>query len=172
MDSLRDPENGVSYFLSVLRPYFIKDNEHVFLWRFLKFFNKRRGHSDITMWIPTFVIEQKRLVDTWMDLAPTCVDFNDASYRNYLVSEHQRLTQASKATYDQLFWEYTHNPNNAFLPRDGQGNLIAPVWQPPDPLDPNLQANLDHYNSNFINPPHRQRFPIGEHLMAHITCEL
>ena len=56
-DSPRDPENGVSYFLSVLRPHFIKDNEHVFLWRFLKFFNKRRGHSDITMWIPTFVIE-------------------------------------------------------------------------------------------------------------------
>ena len=28
--SLRDPENGVSYFLSVLMPYCIKDNEHVF----------------------------------------------------------------------------------------------------------------------------------------------
>ena len=31
MTQLKDPDTGVSYFLSVLRPHFIKDNEHVFL---------------------------------------------------------------------------------------------------------------------------------------------
>ena len=54
MTRLKDPDTGVSYFLSVLRPHFIKDNEHVFLWRFFKFLNKRRGNADITMWIPSF----------------------------------------------------------------------------------------------------------------------
>ena len=58
LELLKDPERGVSYFLSVLRPHFIKDNEHVFLWRFFKFLNKKRGNADITMWIPSFVIEQ------------------------------------------------------------------------------------------------------------------
>ena len=34
MASLSNPDTGVKYFLATLRPHFIKDNEHVFLWRF------------------------------------------------------------------------------------------------------------------------------------------
>ena len=40
MASLSNPDTGVKYFLPTLRRHLIKDNEHVFLRRFLRFFAK------------------------------------------------------------------------------------------------------------------------------------
>ena len=65
---LKDEETGVQYFKDTLRPNFIKNKEHVFLWRFLKLFSFKRGHTDITQWAPKFLIVKKRLMDSWMDL--------------------------------------------------------------------------------------------------------
>ena len=36
-DRLRDPETGVEYFLATLRPFFVKDLQSVFLYRFFQF---------------------------------------------------------------------------------------------------------------------------------------
>ena len=49
MEMLKDPERGVSYFLWFLSPHFIKDNEHVFLWRFFRLLNKKseNRHHDV-----------------------------------------------------------------------------------------------------------------------------
>ena len=111
MELLKDPEKGVSYFLSVLRPHFIKDNEHVFLWRFFKFLNKKRGNADITMWIPSFVIEQKRLTDSWMDLAPILVDHTDINYRATMIQEHQRRTVVMQQDFNALQQEFNMKTN-------------------------------------------------------------
>ena len=167
MEQLKDPDTGVSYFLSVLRPHFIKDNEHVFLWRFFKFLNKRRGNADITMWIPSFVIEQKRLQDSWMDLAPLLVDNNDPEYRATLASEFQQRQQRDQQAYQTLQQEFNNNPfGGTFFVDPQSGNPLMPPNVATVPLDPTLQSTMDNYNSNIIKPRHQGQFPIGNHMMS------
>ena len=167
MARLKDPDTGVSYFLSVLRPHFIKDNEHVFLWRFFKFLNKRRGNGDITMWIPSFVIEQKRLTDSWMDLAPLITMSNDPDYRATLVTEFQNRQQNEQQAYQALQNEFNNNPlGGMFFIDPATGQAVMPPFVAPQPLDPTLQSNMDFYNNNFVKPRHRNQFPIGTHMMS------
>ena len=163
---LKDPERRVSYFLSVLRPHFIKDNEHVFFWRFFKFLNKKRGNADITMWIPSFVIEQKRLTDSWMDLALLVVDNTDPNYRVTLQQEHQARTRQVQRDFNALQLEFQNNPMNPIFYRDENNNPMMPIWNPPEPFDPTLQSSMDYYNNTYVKPNHRGHFPMGNHMMS------
>ena len=45
-DRLRDPETGVDYFLTSLRPFFVKDLQSVFLYRFFQTLQCNRGQTD------------------------------------------------------------------------------------------------------------------------------
>lgn len=44
-ETLRDPDLGVAHFKDVLRPFFVKGIDHVFLFRFLQLFRMYRGSS-------------------------------------------------------------------------------------------------------------------------------
>lgn len=65
---LKKPDSGVDYFKSTLRQYFIKDNQHVFLSRFLHLFRCWRGSREMIQWIGVFEISLKRTINSWMDL--------------------------------------------------------------------------------------------------------
>lgn len=67
-ERLRDPDDGVQYFLRTIRPFFVKGTNHVFLWRFLQFFKTYRGSMEIVHWIGRFEITLRRLRLAWMDL--------------------------------------------------------------------------------------------------------
>ena len=67
-ERLRDPDNGVQCFIQTIRPYFVKGNNHVFLWRFLQLFRTDRGSMEIVHWIGRFEVTMRRLRLAWMDL--------------------------------------------------------------------------------------------------------
>ena len=131
---------------------------------FLKILNKKRGNADITMWIPSFVIEQQRLTGSWMDLAPILIDNTDMNYRAILIQEHQGRTVAMQQDFNALQQEYQNNPNKPVLFRDEKRNPLAPAWNPPTPYDPTLQSTMDYYNNVFIYQITEASFPWA------ITC--
>ena len=65
---LRNPEHGVRHFKDVLRPYFVKGVNHVFLWRFLQLFRCYRGNQEFVLWIGRFEVTSRRVLTAWMDL--------------------------------------------------------------------------------------------------------
>ena len=67
-DLLKEKETGVEYFLSTLRPHFVKGVQSVFLHRLFQFMRMRRGRLEITRWVPKYALMRKRLHDSWMDL--------------------------------------------------------------------------------------------------------
>ena len=72
-DTLKQPE-GVKYFLATLRPYFVKGNQAVFVWRFFQFLRMYRGSSDLHRWTTRLTIALKRTYDAWMDLCPAVTE--------------------------------------------------------------------------------------------------
>eukprot|EP00439_Symbiodinium_sp_Y106_P062345 s3110_g9.t1 len=46
-ERLKDPNNGVKYFKSFLRPLFVKGTANVFLYRFQQFMNLQCGNGDM-----------------------------------------------------------------------------------------------------------------------------
>ncbi|CAE7441421.1 unnamed protein product, partial [Symbiodinium sp. CCMP2456] len=48
-DRLKDPNNGVNYFKSFLRPLFVKSAANVFVYRFQQFMKLHRGNGDMTI---------------------------------------------------------------------------------------------------------------------------
>ena len=65
-DLLKDPTDGVNYFKSTIRPYFVKCTSSVFLWRFMQVVNYKRGHHDMLRWMGRFAVLRKRMQDAWM----------------------------------------------------------------------------------------------------------
>ena len=117
VDLCKDPDNGVRYFLAELRPLFVKNAEHMFIWRFMKFFNKRRGNIDITLWIPTWTITYNYLNDSWADMAPTLTDITDQVYVNFVAGENNRLFAEARNAHQQLLAMFAQDPNNAVFHR-------------------------------------------------------
>ena len=115
------------------------------------------------MWIPSFVIEQKRLQDAWMDLAPLLVDHNDLNYRATLNGEHQARMQQEQRDFNVLLQEFQNNPLNPMFYRDANNNPMQPLFVPPEPYDPTLQSTMDYYNNVYIKPNHKGQFPMGNH---------
>ena len=62
-DRLKDPNNGVKYFKSFLRPLFVKGAANVFLYSFQQFMNLRRGNGDMLR----FQLSVQRMQAAWKD---------------------------------------------------------------------------------------------------------
>ena len=133
---LRDADQGLNHFKTVLRPYFVKGVQHVFLWRFLQLFRTYRGNSEFVHWIGKFEIAVKRLTNAWMDLLePT--DFpepNTVAFLQLLTPALQTEIQniaaiadrVARATVirDQLIEEEKVRHRNAFPLNDNLMSLI------------------------------------------------
>ena len=63
----RDPETGVDYFLTMLRPFFVKDLQSVFLYRFFQMLRCNRGQTDHQKWMVKYEIARQKAVDAWLD---------------------------------------------------------------------------------------------------------
>ena len=66
-DRLRDPETGVDYFMSTLRPFFVKDLQSVFLHHFFQMLRRNRGQTDHQRWMVKYEIARQKAVDAWLD---------------------------------------------------------------------------------------------------------
>ena len=164
-EMLSDPEHGVEYFLTTLRPNFTKDAEHIFLWRFLRFIKKVRGDTDITLWIPSWEITFKYVTDAWMDLAPTCSDVTDITYRERVVRENEQITSQARMQHQANLAAYNQNPNQErFMSPNGVPQ--APVYLPPNLFDANDAGTLDVYNRTVVRPALELRFPLWDHLLS------
>ena len=66
-DRLRDPETGVDYFLTTLRPFFVKDLQSVFLYRFFQMLRCNRAQTDHQRWMVKYEIARQKAVDARLD---------------------------------------------------------------------------------------------------------
>ena len=133
---LRDADQGLNHFKTVLRPYFVKGVQHVFLWRFLQLFRTYRGNSEFVHWIGKFEIAVKRLTNAWMDLLeptefpePNTVAFVQlltpalqAEIQN-IAAIADRVARATEIR-DQLVEEEKTRHRNAFPLNDNLMSLI------------------------------------------------
>ena len=60
----------MEYFENKMRPFFVKGEQYVFLWRFLGLFKSRKANQDLVTWIAKFDILLQGLRNSWMDLLP------------------------------------------------------------------------------------------------------
>ena len=66
-ERLRDPETGVEYLLATLRPFFVKDLQSVFLYRFFQLLRCNRGQTDHQRWMIKYEIASQKAVDAWLE---------------------------------------------------------------------------------------------------------
>ena len=83
-DRLKDPNNGVKYFKSFLRPLFVKGAANVFLYRFQQFMNLHRGNGDMLRWFTSFQLSIQRMQEAWNDTYLPITDPNNAEVRAYI----------------------------------------------------------------------------------------
>ena len=88
-DRLKDPNNGVKYFKSFLRPLFVKGAANVFLYRFQQFMNLHRGNGDMLRWITRFQLSVQRMQEAWNDTYPA----DHGPYGRRGPSFHRRFTR-------------------------------------------------------------------------------
>ena len=81
-ERLKDPNNGVKYFKSFLRPLFVKGAANVFLYRFQQFMNLHRGNG--LRWITRFQLSIQRMQEAWNDTCLPIVDVNNAEVRAFI----------------------------------------------------------------------------------------
>ena len=71
-DLLQDPDEGVNYFKSTLKKFFLKGLTNMYFFRLLSFFNHRRQNTELLILTPKFeILLLMRLKAAWMDLMPT-----------------------------------------------------------------------------------------------------
>ena len=128
---------AIKYFLDTIRPYFVKDRAHVFLWRFLRLFKFTRGNSDITMWIPRYQIMFQKVVDSWMDVQEHSTDHTEIRYLQWVKAQNMQIRQ-----------------------QQGALGFMNPML-----YDPNHPDTLALYNERMAEV-HRAKFPINDHLMV------
>ena len=83
-DRLKDPNNGVKYFKSFLRPLFVKGAANVFLYRFQQFMNLHRGNGDMLRWITRFQLSVQRMQEAWNDTYLPITDPMNAEVRAFI----------------------------------------------------------------------------------------
>ena len=66
-ERLRDPETGVEYLLATLRPFFVKDLQSVFLYRFFQLLRCNGGQTDHQRWMIKYEIARQKAVDAWLE---------------------------------------------------------------------------------------------------------
>ena len=149
---LSEPATGVKYFKDTLRPHFVKGNDHVFLWRFMKIFRMARGTSDITTYPARYQIAMKRLRDSWMDIY-TPISPTDPEYLEDVQRKHEENIIKERAKYD----EHVRN-----LPQGSQ----LPDFEPPELPDYTTKVHLDSYDYHVGRPHHESLFPIDDNMSA------
>ena len=131
---LADPDHGVDYLKRTLRPFFIKDNQHVFLSRFLQLFRQWRGSREMVTWIGRFEITMRSLQNAWMDLhrdlpAPQSVEFtntpNLAQRQETAALDAEDRPDAVQQIWNQRT-EAARQQHQAAVPLPG--NLIAMIF--------------------------------------------
>ena len=80
-------DDGVKYFKRTVRPYFIKNNESVFMWRLFQLFSLYRKSGDMLKWTTRMTVHEKRLKDAWMDLLPE-YDASSDEYRQAVAANN------------------------------------------------------------------------------------
>ena len=65
---LKDPETGVEYLLSTLRPYFVKDGQSVFLYSFFRCSVANMARLIFQHWMVRCEIARPKAVDAWLDI--------------------------------------------------------------------------------------------------------
>ena len=83
-ERLKDPNNGVKYFKSFLRPLFVKGAANVFLYRFQQFMNLHRGNGDMLRWITRFQLSVQRMQEAWNDTYLPITDPMNAEVRAFV----------------------------------------------------------------------------------------
>ena len=107
-DLLKDPNNGVRYFKSFLRPLFMKGAANVFLYHFQQFMNLHRGNGDMLRWITRFQLSVQRMQEAWNDTYLPITDPNNAKVRAFVAGlpaeEQEGLTneEAMQRANDRL----------------------------------------------------------------------
>ena len=83
-ERLQDPNTGVKYFKSFLRPLFVKGAANVFLYRFQQFMNLHRGNGDMRRWITRFPLSVQRMQEAWNDSYLPITDPDNAEARAFI----------------------------------------------------------------------------------------
>ena len=83
-DRLKDPNNGVKYFKSFLRPLFVKGAANVFLYRFQQFMNLHRGNGDRPRWMTRFQLSVQRMQEAWNDTYLPITDPTNEEVRAFI----------------------------------------------------------------------------------------
>ena len=94
---LADPDHGVDYLKKTLRAFFIKDNQHVFLRRFLQLFRQWRCSREMVTWIGLFETTMRRLQNAWMDLYRDLPDPQPVEFTNTLTLQVRQEIAAMDA---------------------------------------------------------------------------
>ena len=133
-ERLIDPDTGVDYFLNFLRGYFLKGSQNVFLFRFLSFFNHRRGSGEFINFISKFEILLRRLKASWEDTAPEFT-ITHPEYIQAINNASQELREAHDRRVNEIVAIMRGLPQGA----------AAPIVPDPDHPDAGLQANFDRF---------------------------
>ena len=91
-ERLRDPETGVDYFLATLRPFFVKDLQSVFLYRFFQMLRCNRGQTDHQRWMVKYEIARQKAVDAWLGATTPKPAAGDAP----VTEQIERLREAAR----------------------------------------------------------------------------
>ena len=65
---LKDPETGVEYLLSTLRPYFVKDDQSVFFYRFFQILRCNHGQTAFQRWMVRYELPRQKAIEAWLDI--------------------------------------------------------------------------------------------------------
>ena len=153
-EKLVDGDTGVDYFLNFLRGYFLKGVQNVFLYRFLSFFNHRRGNGEFITFISKFEILLRRLRASWEDTAPEFT-INSPEYI-------QAITDANAQRRDQ------HNRRVSEITQLMMGlpqQAAAPIVPDPVYLDSTDQVNFDRFVQNK-RKEHTNAFPLSDNMLT------
>ena len=91
-ERLRDPETGVDYFLATLRPFFVKELQSMFLYRFFQMLRRNRGQTDHQRWMVKYEIARQKVVDAWLDATTLKPVVGEAA----VAAQVERLREAAR----------------------------------------------------------------------------
>ena len=119
-ERLKDPNNGVKYFKSFLRPLFVKGAANAFLYRFQQFMNLHRGSGDMLRWITRFHLSIQRMQEAWNDTYLPITDPNNAEVRAYIaggeIVPEEAMERTNARLRDQISMHGPYRSQPTLLP--------------------------------------------------------
>ena len=93
-------EEGVNYFLKTLRPFFVKNPNSTFLWRFMHIMRFHRGNQDMMQWLGKFLIIRKKTQDAWMELRTKVSSETDPHFVVYATGRRVLAQNQAASSYE------------------------------------------------------------------------